>query len=119
MTIDTRARATANRLIDQFGKQITITHIIKGEYNPSTGEMAADIVTSESTAALIKDYNGFELTNGVVQAGDLKIKIAALQITEPSIGDTVTIDSLVYSVLAIKHIWSGEMSAIYELQVRK
>ena len=113
MTLDIRARATANRLIDKFGKQITITHIVKGTYNPATGEMVADIVTSESITALIKDYNGFELTNGVIQSGDLKIKVAALNITEPSIGDTVTIDSLVYSVLAANRIFMGEKLSIY------
>ena len=119
MTLDIKARATAYRLITSFGKQITLTRVTEGTYNPDTGEMAAGSTTVQNVFALIKDYNGIELMSGVVQAGDRKVKIPALGNTEPQTGDTVTIDSMVYNVIAVKTIWSGEKAAIYELQVRK
>lgn len=119
MTLDIKARATADKLIGKFGKQVVITHIIEGDYDPATGEMSAGSTTTQTVAALIKDFNGIELLNESVQSGDRKISIAALNADYPQIGDTVTIDSLVYSVLAVKSIWSGEKAAIYELQVRK
>jgi hypothetical protein len=119
MTLDIRARATADKLIGKFGKQVTLTRITEGTYNPDTGELSGGSTTTQTVAALVKDFNGIELLSGVIQVGDRKIKISALQVTEPQIGDTVTIDSLVYNVLAVKSIWSGEKVAIYELQVRK
>jgi len=119
MTLDTRARATADKLIGKFGKSVTLTRVTEGTYDPSTGEMSGGSTTTETVAALVKDYNGIELLSGMVQAGDRKVKVAALNVSEPQINDTLTIDSLVYSVLAVKSIWSGEKVAIYELQVRK
>jgi hypothetical protein len=81
--------------------------------------MAAGSTTIQTVAALVKDFNGIELLSGAIQAGDRKVSIAALNTTEPQIGDTMTIDSLDYNVLAVKSIWSGEKVAIYQLQVRK
>ncbi len=119
MTLDTKARATSDRLIGKFGKSVTLTRVVEGTYDPSTGDMAAGSTTTQTVAALVKDFNGIELLSGAIQAGDRKVSIAALNATEPQIGDTMTVDTLVYNVLAVKSIWSGEKVAIYELQVRK
>jgi len=130
MTLDTKARATADKLISKFGKQVTLTRITEGVYNPETGDVgvydpetgdfiAGTTTTTQTVAALVKDFNGIELLSGLIQAGDRKVSIAALNATEPQIGDAMTIDSLVYNVLAVKSIWSGEKVAIYEMQVRK
>ncbi len=119
MTLDIRARATADNLIEKFGKVVALARITKGAYNPDTGEMAADSTVTQTVSALIKDYNGIELMTGLIQSDDRKVSIAALNATEPATGDTVTIDSLVYNVIAVKTIWSGEKASIYEMQVRK
>lgn len=119
MTLDAKARATADKLIGKFGKQVTLTRVTEGSYNPATGEMSAGSTTTQTVAALIKDFNGIEILSGGIEKGDRKVSIAALNATEPQIGDTMTIDSLVYSVLAVKTTWSGEKAAVYELQVRK
>ena len=119
MTLDIRARATADKLIAKFGKQVTLTRVTEGNYDPSTGELSGGSTTTQTVAALVKDFNGIEILSGAIQSGDRKVSIAALNAAEPQIGDTMTIDSLVYNVLAVKSIWSGEKVAIYELQVRK
>jgi hypothetical protein len=119
MTLDTKARATADKLIGKFGKKVTLTRVTEGTYNPDTGELSGSSTTTQTVAALVKDFNGIELLGGAIQAGDRKVSIAALNATEPQIGDTMTVDSLVYNVLAVKSIWSGEKVAIYQLQVRK
>jgi hypothetical protein len=119
MTLDIRARATADRLIGKFGKQVTLTRVTEGTYDPTTGELSGGSTTTQTVAALVKDFNGIELLSGAIQAGDRKVSIAALNAAEPQIGDTITVDSMVYNVLAVKTTWSGEKAAIYELQVRK
>lgn len=119
MTLDIRARATADRLIGKFGKQVTLTRVTEGTYNPDTGELSGGSTTTQTVVALVKDFNGIEILTGAIQAGDRKVSIAALNATEPQIGDKMTIDSLDYNVLSVKSIWSGEKTAVYELQVRK
>ena len=119
MTLDTKARATSDKLIGKFGKQVTLTRVTEGTYDPATGDVSDGSNTTQTVAALIKDFNGIELLSGVIQQGDRNVSVAALNATEPQIGDTMTIDSLVYNVLAVKSIWSGEKTAVYQLQVRK
>jgi hypothetical protein len=45
--------------------------------------------------------------------------IAALGAPTPQPADKVTVDSEVYQVVAVRHIWSGELPALYAMQVRK
>ena len=119
MTLDTRARATADKLLDKFGKSITLTSIVEGSYDPATGDMGAGTTTSTTHTAIIKDYNGIDFIGGVIQSGDRKVMIAALGTTMPQPADKVTVDSEVYQVVAVRYVWSGELPALYELQVRK
>jgi hypothetical protein len=119
MTLDARARATANTLLDKFGKSITLTSIVEGSYDPATGDMSANTTTNTTHTAIIKDYNGIDFMGGVIQSGDRKVMIAALDTTTPQPADKVTINSEVYQVIAVRYVWSGELPALYELQVRK
>jgi hypothetical protein len=119
MTLDARARATANTLLDKFGKSITLTSIVEGSYDPATGDMSANTATNTTHTAIIKDYNGIDFMSGVIQSGDRKVMIAALDTTTPQPADKVTIDSEVYQVIAVRYVWSGELPSLYELQVRK
>lgn len=119
MTLDARARDTADKLLDKFGKAITLTSIAEGVYDPTTGEMSGGTTTSTNHAAAIKDYKGIDFISGVIQAGDRKVIIAALGAPTPQPADKVTIDSEVYQVVAVRHVWSGELPALYEMQVRK
>jgi hypothetical protein len=119
MTLDARARSTADKLLDKFGKSITLTSIVEGTYDPATGELSGGTTTSTNHTAVIKDYNGIDFISGVVQAGDRKVMIAALGAPTPQPADKVTVDSEVYQVVAVRHIWSGELPALYEMQVRK
>lgn len=118
MTLDARARATAQKSLSKFGKVIMISSITQGVYDPSTGVMAGEASVITSHRAIIQDYNGYELVSGVILQGDRKVTIPALDITEPKTGDIVTFDAKDYSVIAVKFVWSGEMAALYKLQVR-
>ena len=119
MTLDSRARNTANNLLTKFGKSITLTRITEGNYDPTTGEMAAATSSTSNHYAIISEYDGNALINGVIQSGDKKVSIASLNIDIPQTGDKATIDALDYSIISVKSIWSGELAAVYELQVRK
>ena len=119
MTLDAKARNTADTLLDKFGKSITLTSIVEGSYDPATGDMSANTTTNTTHTAIVKDFNGVDFVSGVIQSGDRKVTIAALNATTPQPADKVTVDSEVYNVISVKSIWSGELAALYELQVRK
>lgn len=119
MTLDAKARSLADKLFTKFGKSITITSIVEGAYDPSTGEMSGGTSTTTTHIALIKDFKGSDLIDGVIQAGDRQATIAALNATTPQPADKVTIDSEVYQVIAVRNVWSGELPAFFEMQVRK
>jgi hypothetical protein len=117
--LDVSARALATKLLNKFGKVITLQSVVEGAYDPLTGDMAANTVTTSTPFAVISDYKGIALMSGVIQYGDRKVTIAALNSVLPQPADTVTIDSEVYKVLSVRNVWSGDLSALYELQVRK
>jgi hypothetical protein len=119
MTLDTKARNLAVKLLNKFGKIITLQSITEGSYDPSTGDMSANTITTYSPFAIIGDYNGIKLTGGTIQQGDRKVTIAALGYALPQPADKVIIDNESYNVIAVKNTWSGNLSALYEMQVRK
>lgn len=118
MTLDTRARNTAEKMIKKFGKVITLSRITNGNYDPATGDMPASSAVDLSVKSLIKDCKPFEFTSGTIETGDKKVTLAALNLSQPSVGDKVTIDTVIYSVISVKTIWSGELAVMFELQVR-
>lgn len=125
MTLDAKARSLADKLFTKFGKSITLTSIVEGAYDPATGEMSGGTSTTTTHLALIKDFTllrGFKSVDpvdGGIQAGDRQATIAALNVTAPQPADKVTIDSEVYQVIAVRNVWSGELPAFFEMQVRK
>jgi hypothetical protein len=119
MTLDARARSTANKMLTKFGKVITLSRITEGSYDPITGDMSASTTVSSSVYGLIKDYKPTEFTSGTIESGDKKVTISALNVALPCVGDTVTIDALNYCVISVGETWSGELAAMYQLQVRK
>lgn len=117
--LDTSSRALAVKMLAKFGKAIAFQSVAEGAYDPVTGDMAANTVTSSNVQALIKDYNGIELMSGLIQQGDRRVTIAAYGVTLPQPSDKIVIDSETYNIIAVKSIWSGDLAVLYILQARK
>mgnify|MGYP003334282826 FL=1 len=117
--LDTRARATALRLLEKYGKPVTLTQVTEGAYNPATGELSGGSTTVEYPHALIEDYNGSDYVTGLIEIGDRKVMTPAKGYDEPKPNDRFTIDSDAYTVIAVETVWSGEQAAAYISQVRK
>ncbi len=112
------SRQTASNLISKFGKLITLSRHSDGVYDPQTGELSASSVSDLSIKALVKDFKPFEFSGGAIQTGDKKITLAALNTISPKLADSITIDTVIYSVVSVKTIWDGEFAVMFELQVR-
>lgn len=117
--LDTKARATAVRLLNKYGKSVSHTIVTEGTYDPITGEVSGGSTTVGVPKALVEDFNGTDYTSGLIEIGDRKLTIAASGNTEPKPNDRFTVGSDVYTVIAVEIIWSGEQAALYVSQVRK
>lgn len=117
--LDTRARNTALRLLNKYGKSVTLTRVTEGTYDPSTGDLSSGSTTTEIPKALIEDFPGDDYISGLVEKRDKKITTPALGYSEPQPNDRFTVGSDIYIVISTKTIWSGEQSAMYESQVRQ
>lgn len=129
--LDTKFRSLATKLIAKHGKSVIYSTVYTGSYNVSDGSVVNDEITS-TVKALIEDYGSSEMTKGLILANDKKFVIAAESVTSPKKGDKITIEnddytvindtittrSMVYSVVNVKEIWSGEKVAAYEIQGR-
>ena len=120
--LDTRFRSLATKLINKYGKSITLTSVTTGTYNPATGSVT-NTTSSATVKAIVEDYSyqdsGSGFTEGLIKVGDKKFTVAAIDLSSaPKPGDTITLGSSAYSVIRVIETWSGEQIASYEIQGR-
>lgn len=118
-TLDTKARATAVKLLNKYGKSISHTIVTEGTYDPITGDVSGGSTTVGVPKAVIEDYDGTEYIAGLVEQGDKKLTIAAKGNTEPKPNDRFVVGSDTFTVINTQIVWSGEEHALYISQVRK
>lgn len=125
MTLGTKARQTAFRLVKKLGKTITWTKAEQsGEpvYNPNTGLVEASTTQIPYSIKVEPPYSpsGEELQSGQYLVTDLKFLVPALGLAfEPRPNDIVTIDSLGYTVKTAQPFYSGELLAYYNVVVTR
>jgi len=117
--LDTKARATAVRLLNKYGKAVSHTIVTEGTYDPITGDVSGGSTSVGVPKAILEEYSGEEYAAGLVEKGDKKLTIAAKGNTEPNPNDRFIVDSVTYTVIAVQVIWSGEEHALYVSQVRR
>ena len=117
MTIHTRAAATALRLLAKYGQAVTLTHSAPGTYDPDTGSVANTLTTQAGVAAEL-DYTEREIDGTLVQRGDKKLLLASSGVTMPTVDDTVTVRSVVYTIKSVNAVAPGGVDIVYELQGR-
>jgi hypothetical protein len=117
--LDTRMRATAERLIAQYGKAMTLRRQVEGTYNPATAN--ASIGTSDyAVIAVVSTPSNAMLAAGLAQASDLVVMLAAKPLLiEPAVGDILIVDGAAWRILYVRAMFSGEQIATYELLARK
>lgn len=117
--LDGPLRAVTDSLLGQFGALGTIGYVTTGEYNPSTGKASQDEGVTASTRGIVEQYRKAEIDGTVVLRGDFKWSVPALGITKPSPNDTVTLDSVRYTVVNVESVYSGDEAALHVLQLRR
>ncbi len=116
--LDTRARATAERLIATYGKTMVINRAAVGAYDPTTGT-STETPTAYTVKGVVSQPSESQFNSGFALAGDIKVLLAAsaLEII-PTPGDELVFDGVTWQVVAAPAIYSGEQVAIYEVLAR-
>lgn len=105
---------------ETLGRAVTLTSITPGAYNTATGQTAAATTATQTPQAVIEDYGGRELIDGLILAGDKKVSIPAADLTTaPKPSDTITIGSDVFAVLAVSTTEAGGEAILYVCQCRR
>jgi len=113
----------AYKLLQKYGKALTLNQVARGAKNYTTGVTADGTTTTYSIKGLITNYVANEIDGKSVLFGDKKLLIYAQGL--PTTLDassslyTVTVSSVVWNVVTVSPSYSGEDIAYYELQVRR
>lgn len=89
-----RAAATALKLLNKYGQNVTVTSIASGSY--SNGSVTTTSTTS-TAKGLITANDTKNIDGTLIKQGDKKLLLDAS--ASVSVGDTVTVNSVVYSVI--------------------
>ena len=109
--------ATASRLLAEFGQSVTFTHPVTDIFDPVTGIETPGTPVSIPGYGAAFDYMHSEIDGTLIQRGDIRFLFESTT-TAPVIGDTVTIDSVVYRVMDSKPTKPAGSTVLQELQLR-
>lgn len=110
-------QATASRLLQSKGQNLTFSREVETGFNPGTGVKTNTTTTYTGYGAAF-DYMASEIDGTIIQAGDIKLMLEKTA-TAPEINDTVTIDSVVYRLMDVKKTAPGGIVVKYDCRLRK
>lgn len=115
MSFYTNMAATALRLLTKYGEELTFTTYSVGAYDPNTGTRTE--TPSNYTAKAVKEtYGILEKANSAIKEGDIRLIAEA---STYAVGDTVTVDSQVWRIMAVDPISPGDTDVAFFLQIRR
>jgi len=109
---------TANRLIGNFGQSLAIAHVVAGEYVPGTG--ITNTITYQYGSGTIADWNINQIDGTLINVGDKRLLLSPLDtdgltLTAPSLGDTVIVDDILYTLIApLKTISPADTPVLFD-----
>lgn len=108
-----KLKSNATRLINDFGKNISIKRITEGAYNVETGTIT-NTETVINLIGVISSPKINEIDNTLIEKTDLIITVS----DEVSLEDIVTIDGKDYTIKSILPLYSGNLIAYYKLIIK-
>lgn len=116
------SKATADRLLTNFGQDVTIKTVVVGTYDNTT-QSAPVTETTYTAKAVLLDYKRNESGNSIVgniEVNDKKLLVSPVGLTvTPNANDTVTVNSEVWNIVNVKALKPASITVLYELQIRK
>ena len=115
--LDAPLGKVAKKVIDKLGTSATLTYVTTGTYDRTTRK-ATPSATTASVNGVFRTYRLDEL-GALIQAGDAEFIIPAKGLTAPRPKDTVTIASVVWQIVRVGSVMSGDDEALFTLHLRK
>lgn len=112
----TNLTKVAKSLLTQYGHEVTLSRISGETFDGPTGEYSGGTPISWTGYGARFMYSKYELS-GDVLATDMKLVLESVTVV-PKVGDTVTYDSIEYSIVNVKAIAPSTSTVYYELQLR-
>ena len=110
--------SVASRILTDKGKSLTFTRVSGGTFDPVAGETTGDSTTNYTGYGAAFNYNKSEIDGTIVQNGDIRLLLEDTA-TAPILEDTVTIDSIIYTVKNVTPTSPAGVVVMYELQLRR
>ena len=111
-------KATARKLLANFGQTITFTRTSEPVYNNDTGELTSTTVTFSDMGVIFPFRDGVtNVAGSLIQAGDQEVFWQGT--TAPIPTDRLTVSGVDYNVIAVMPIEPGGTNVLYQLQVRR
>jgi hypothetical protein len=116
MTFYVGLAATASRLLQDKGQQITVTRSTGGTFDPVTGSASGESVTQFTAYGAVFDYTVNQRADSSIQAGDKRVLMESGN--APKISDTITTADGDSTCIDFKVLAPAGEVVLYELQVR-
>jgi hypothetical protein len=113
-----RMQASVNRILGGAGADVILNSAATGEYNAATGQATVTFTAHPSYAVLL-DYKQRDIDGTLVKQGDQIAYMPPSVTASPKTGDTLTIQGVDWKVVQCKPLAPGQVSVLYELQIRK
>jgi hypothetical protein len=122
MEFYSKMQATANRLLKGKGQEITLTRRTAGTYGPATGTAAVTTTTQTAYGAMF-EYGDKNIDGVLIKEGDKQLLLSALNsagtaLVAPQLNDTVTINTVVYTVVRIKPLSPAGTTVLFDCNIR-
>ena len=108
-------KATATRLIQKFGREFVFTSKALKSFEPDTGKQASSIRIYRKFACRF-DMTNEDRLGETVEQGDIRLLAEAY---DYKTGDTVSIGTDDYRIIAVSPIEPGDTNCAVNLQVRR
>ena len=122
MEFYSKMQATANRLLKGKGQEITLTRQTAVAYDPATGTAAVTTTTQTAYGAMF-EYGDKNIDGVLIKEGDKQLLLSALNsagtaLVAPQLNDTVTINTVVYTVVRIKPLSPAGTTVLFDCNIR-
>ena len=118
MTFDYAATARdAAELLAEFGAPVTLTRITPGVYDPATGTVVNSGATYTATGVKL-NYEQRAIDGTNILQGDQRVYLDPLIAAAPQAGDTLTIGTDVFTVVASRPLSPAGVVVLHDVQVR-
>lgn len=116
---DLAMQATAERLIAEKGRAMTLRKLTAGTYDPATAG-ATPTQTDTACQGVEVKHEVKSIDGTLIQAGDLRMMLGARSLAaDPDAGDLlIDSDAKQWRIVAVKRVKPGSVNVVYIVWVR-